>query len=328
MGSADPISEKIEQALTIFRSVGIPLREFTKRRQERVALALLAVGNLPPDKPWSEAMSFFAGGPEPVTTREIIRFWNTHYGQNIADSSYDDVRRKDLVILVEAGLVARSAANPAADINDGTRGYAIPKESLALIQSYGGESWEDRLLAFRRKVGALTDRLSKAREFKMVPVTLPDGRNYKLSPGPHNRIQKAVIEKFLPRFSKGAQVLYLGDTENKMLHMERNQLRALGLSELSREMLPDVLAYEPERHWLFLIEAVHSSNPISKMRHLALRRLTRNANAGSVFISAFESIAMFAKFSREISWETEVWLADSPDHMIHFDGGRFLGPYC
>jgi hypothetical protein len=29
----------------------------------------------------------------------------------------------------------------------------------------------------------------------------------------------------------------------------------------------------------------------------------------------------------KISWETEVWVADSPTHMIHFNGERFLGPY-
>ncbi len=324
----DPISEKIQQAENIFRCVGIPVRELTKRRRERAALALLAVGQLKPNTPWTEAESFYVGGPKPVTTREIIRFWNTHYDQNIADSSYDDVRRRDLLILVEAGLVARSAADPAADVNDGTRGYAIPVESLALIRSYGSDTWEDKLLSFRKNVGRLTDRLSKAREFKLVPVTLPDGRSYKLSPGPHNEIQKAVIEGFLPRFSRGARVLYLGDTDRKMLHIETEQLRSLGLRDLSREMLPDVLAYEDERNWLFLVEAVHSSNPISKLRHLALCRLTREAEAGCVFVSAFQSMAMFARFSKEISWETEVWIADNPDHMIHFDGERFLGPYA
>ena len=258
----DPASEKIEQALTILRSVGVPVRKLTKRRQERVALALLAVGNLLPDTPWPKAESFFSGGRGPLTTREIIRFWNAHYNQKIADSSYDDVRRKDLIILVEAGLVVRSAANPAADTNDGTRGYAIPEEPLELIRSYGNDSWEDRFLSFRQNVGILTDKLSRAREFKMVPVTLPGGKIHKLSPGPHNRIQKAIIEVFLPRFSKGAQVLYLGDTAKKVIHMDKEMMYSLGIKEFSREMLPDVIAYETERNWLFVIEAVHSSNPI------------------------------------------------------------------
>ncbi len=325
--ASDPASEKVEQALNILRSIGVPLRSYTKRRQERVAKALLAVGYLQPHMLWSEAKSFFDEGPKPVTTREIIRFWNAHYGEKLADSSYDDVRRKDLVILVEAKLVMPSAADPTADTNDGTRGYAIPKESLKLIQSYGRDGWEEQLQMFRQNAGMLADRLSKAREFKMVPVKLPTGQTYNLSPGPHNQIQKAIIEEFLPRFSKGAEVLYIGDTSKKVLHMDAEKLRSLGIAEPSRSMLPDVLAYDDEQEWLFVIEAVHSSNPIDQLRHLALRRLTENATVGCVFVSAFIDMSAFARFSKAISWETEVWIADEPDHMIHFDGGQFLGPY-
>ena len=325
--ASDPASEKIEQALNILRSVGVPLRSYTKRRQERVAKALLAVGHLQPHMTWSETVSFFDKGPKPVTTREIIRFWNAHYGESLADSSYDDVRRKDLAILVEAKLVLPSAADPTADTNDGTRGYAISKESLELIRSYGSNGWEEQLRLFRQNAGVLADRLSKAREFKMVPVKLPGGQAYNLSPGPHNQIQKAIIEEFLPRFSKGAEVLYIGDTSKKVLHMDAEKLRSLGMAEPSRAMLPDVLAYDKEQKWLFVIEAVHSSNPIDPLRHLALRRLTENATVGCVFVSAFMDMPAFARFSKAISWETEVWIVDEPDHMIHFDGEQFLGPF-
>ena len=325
--ATDPALEKVEQALNILRSIGVPVRDYTPRRRERIAKALLAVGHLEPDMPWPETMSFFDGGPKPVTTRQIIRFWNEHYGEKLADSSYDDVRRRDLKVLVEAQLVAPSAADPAADTNDGTRGYAIPNESLELIRSYGSAGWEEQLLIFRQNFGALTDRLSKAREFKMVPVTLPNGQTYNLSPGPHNQIQKAIIEEFLPRFSNGAQVLYIGDTSKKVLYMDTEKLRSLGIEEPSRDMLPDVLAYDPVQNWLFVIEAVHSSNPIDQLRHLALRRLIDKTTAGCVFVSVFMNMPTFARFSKRISWETEVWIVDEPDHMIHFDGEQFLGPH-
>ena len=105
-------------------------------------------------------------------------------------------------------------------------------------------------------------------------------------------------------------------------------MKEIGIGEISRgEMLPDIIAYEKERNWLFIVEAVHSSNPISKMRHLALCGLTDNVTAGCLFVSAFENMATFSKFSKEISWETEAWIADEPDHMIHFDGGRLLAPH-
>ena len=323
----DPAAAKVEQALNILRGIGVPLRNYTRRRRERIAKALLAVGHLQPHTPWSEARSFFDDGLKPITTREIIRFWNAHYGENLADASYDDVRRRDLAILAEAKLVMPSAADPAADTNDGTRGYALPQEALELLRSYGSDRWESELLLFRQNAGALADRLSKAREFNMVPVKLPNGQVYTLSPGPHNEIQKAIIEEFLPRFSKGATVLYLGDTSKKALYIDIEELRMLGIAELSRDMLPDILAYDAEQQWLFIIEAVHSSNPIDWLRHLALRRLTENVTVGCVFVSAFRDRSAFGRFSKAISWETEAWIADEPDHIIHFDGGRFLGPH-
>ena len=327
--TTDHIATKKEQALNIIKAIGIPVREMTPRRRERVALALLAVARLKPETPWQKAQSYFDNnGPTPITTREIIRFWNNYYSEKISESSYDDVRRKDLVLLVEAGLVVKSAANPTADTNDGTRGYAVHQDGLRVLRAYDSDEWESVLLYFRDQMGTLADRLSRAREFKMVPVLLPSGNTIKLSPGPHNRIQKAVIEQFLPRFaSKAVELLYLGDTEKKILCIDNDKIQALGLSKLERNMLPDILAFEAERNWLFMIEAVHSSNPISQLRHMQLRSSTSNCTAGIVYVSAFENMKMFAKFSKEISWETEVWVADNPDHMIHFDGNRFLGPY-
>jgi site-specific DNA-cytosine methylase len=325
--NTDPKVKKREQALTLIRSVGITVRTMTPRSQERIAFALLAVARLKPETPWSEAQSYFCGGESPMTTRQIAKFRRENYGEKIADSSYDDVRRKDLAVLIPAGLVVKSAANPAADTNDGTRGYAISQEALPLLQAYGSDAWEDELLRFRDQVSSLSDRLSRAREFQMVPVTLPDGKLLKLSPGPHNRIQKSIVEELLPRFSEGAEILYLGDTDKKILHVSEKRLKEVGLKELSRDMLPDIIAYEPKRNWLFMIEAVHSSNPISQLRHMKLRELTQECSAGRVYISAFENIQKFAQFSKEISWETEVWIADNPEHMIHFDGERFLGPY-
>lgn len=33
------------------------------------------------------------------------------------------------------------------------------------------------------------------------------------------------------------------------------------------------------------------------------------------------------KYLPRISWHTEERTADSPGHLIHFNGERFLGPY-
>ena len=161
----------------------------------------------------------------------------------------------------------------------------------------------------------------------MIPVKFPTGREISLTSGPHNILQKAIVEEFLPRFAPGAEILYLGDTTKKQLFKHEERLQTLGFFDLNRDLLPDVVAYDEKNDWILLIEAVHSSNPIGRLRHLDLERLTARCRAGRVFVSVFQNREEFRKWIVEISWETEVWLVDEPSHLIHFDGEKFLGPH-
>ncbi len=93
------------------------------------------------------------------------------------------------------------------------------------------------------------------------------------------------------------------------------------------QKLVDIIAYSPSKRWLFLIEAVHSANPLTSVRHQLLRQAMANAKAGRVYVTAFPGKREFRKWAADISWETEVWIADDPDHLIHFNGDRFMGPH-
>lgn len=44
-------------------------------------------------------------------------------------------------------------------------------------------------------------------------------------------------------------------------------------------------------------------------------------------MSCFPSRSEMRKYLNVIAWETEVWCAEDPTHLIHFNGERFLGPY-
>ena len=140
-------------------------------------------------------------------------------------------------------------------------------------------------------------------------------------------MQKAIIEDFLPRYGQGCVVLYIGDTSNKMLHIETQKLEHLKFFELSHDELPDIIAYDEKRNWLYLIEAVHSSGAISEVRMLELKRLTATCTAEIVYVTAFLTKTEFRKWVADIAWESEVWIAENPDHLIHFNGDKFLGPY-
>lgn len=178
-----------------------------------------------------------------------------------------------------------------------------------------------------KNIEPLSAKLKREREVKKVSVTLPSGGKLTFSAGEHNDLQKAIIEEFLPRYGYGTEVLYVGDTSDKYLYLEQEELTKLNFFEISHEELPDVIAYSKKKNWLYLIEAVHSSGPIDELRLIQLQKLTKDCTADIIYVTAFLDKAKFRKFIAEIAWETEVWIADNPDHLVHFNGDKFLGPY-
>jgi hypothetical protein len=90
--------------------------------------------------------------------------------------------------------------------------------------------------------------------------------------------------------------------------------------------MPDVIVHYTEKNWLVLIEAVTSHGPIDPKRKAELETLFKGSSAGLVLVTTFLSRKAMVKYLPAISWETEVWVADTPSHMIHFNGERFLGP--
>lgn len=310
----------LEEAITILSSVGIPVSDKTERSLERMAMAFLAVAGV--TKQWKEASD-----KRFLKTREVINFINQHFEENISSGSYDDIRRKDLKLLVVAGLILNSSDKPDAATNDPTRGYSLNSGFKNLIQSFGIKDWQSNLKQFMADKESLEEILQRKRRFKKVPIHLPSGKLLELSLGKHNDLQKAIIDEFLPRYGQGCEVLYLGDTVNKMLHIEEEKLKYLNFFELSHDELPDIIAYDPQRNWLYLIEAVHSSGSISEIRMLELKRLTKDCTADIVYVTAFLTKSEFRKWVIDIAWETEVWIAENPDHLIHFNGDKFLGPY-
>jgi hypothetical protein len=139
--------------------------------------------------------------------------------------------------------------------------------------------------------------------------------------------QGAIVEEFAPRFAPGAYLLYLGDTAHKTLHIETEMLEKLNIPVTKHDKLPDVVLYDAKKNWLFLIEAVTSHGPLSPKRQFELELILKDCPAELVFVSAFPDGKEFRKHVVNIAWESEVWLADSPDHLIHFNGDKFLGPH-
>lgn len=318
-----PVQSLLNEALYILQMLGVPFIGLSPRRLEQMAMAFLAVANVNPTRDWATAQDLSSG--RSLKTRDIIDYINAHFAEHISSGSYDDVRRKYLELTVLAEIVVPTKPNAAR--NDSTRGYALNPEFAELIRQFTLPTWGDIATEFMQSRVSLDQSLSAIRNLTMTPVTLPSGASVLLGPGEHNALQQAIVEQFLPRYGHGAEVLYLGDTQEKLLYINREQLTALNFFTLAHGELPDVLAYSATKNWLYLIEAVHSSGSISPTRLLNLRQLTAMCTAKIIYVTAFLTRSTFRRFVADIAWETEVWLADAPDHLIHFDGQRFLGPY-
>lgn len=320
---SEPITKLINEALDILASVGIPFDGKSERALEKMALSFLAVAGVTDN--WKTAKSVADGIR--LKTREIIQIINTNFEENISSGSYDDIRRKDLKLLVLSDLIINSGAKAGSATNDPTRGYGLHPDFQQLIISYQTKEWETNLIAFNNSHALLSEILARKRNLDKIPVKLPNDKRLELSTGEHNILQKAIIEAFLPRFGSDCKVLYIGDTSNKILYIEKEELDSLNFFQLSHDELPDIIAYSEKNNWLYLIEAVHSSGPMSETRVLELKKMLKNCKAELIFITGFLTRSEFRKWMLEIAWETEVWIADNPDHLVHFNGHKFLGAY-
>jgi len=318
-----PVQKLINEALDILESVGIPLSTKSERGLERMAVCFLVVAGVTKD--WKKAKS--TDDNVHLKTRDIINIINKNFEEKISSGSYDDIRRKDLKLLVLADLVVNSGVNKGSATNDPTRGYALHSEFKDLIITYKTDKWNKTIKKFTKNKPTISEVLKRKRNLDKIPVKLPNGKPLQLSLGKHNILQKEIIEQFLPRFGNDCEVLYIGDTSNKILHIEEGELRKLNFFELSHDELPDIIAYSKKNNWLYLIEAVHSSGPMSEMRVLELKNMLKNCKAELIFVTAFLTRAEFRKWMIDIAWETEVWIADNYDHLIHFNGNKFLGPF-
>ncbi len=185
----------------------------------------------------------------------------------------------------------------------------------------------DNLTAYQAKRQTLAARYAQERKQNLIPVQVAPGKKINLSPGEHSELIRAIIEDFGARFVPGSVLIYAGDTGDKWGYFDAALLSKLGIDVDSHGKMPDVVLYYPDRKWLLLIESVTGHGPVDGKRHTELARLFAQSSAGLVYVTAFPSRAIMGRYIGEIAGETEVWVADAPSHLIHFNGERFLGPY-
>lgn len=307
---------KIAEAQAILKALGLP----PAQQNEISGYTLLALCGISEGDPWRKASR------RSVTiTKGIMDWLSANYDKKYAPNTRETFRRQVLHQFVQAGLADYNPDNPALPTNSPRAHYAITEEALKAVRAYGGAKWKSAVKGFVAKVGMLTEKYHKERETHGIPLKLSNGKSFTLSPGKHNEVQVAIVTSFAPNFAAGAVLVYLGDTADKNLYKDEAIITRLGI-ELEHAKLPDVVLLDENKRWVYLIEAVTSHGPMNPKRVLELREMFAGSGMGLVFVSAFPDFAEFRKHMKNIAWETEVWLADTPEHMIHFNGDRFFGP--
>lgn len=228
---------------------------------------------------------------------------------------------------VESGIVVYNPDKPDRPVNSPKAVYQIEPEALELIRTFDTVAWHENLLSYISERKTLASRYAMVREQQMIPINISKGKVIALSAGEHSELIRRIIEDFGPRFVPGGILIYVGDTGEKWGYFNAPLLSELGIDVDSHGKMPDVVLFCPIRKWILLIECVTSHGPVDGKRHLELSKLFKDSKAGLVYVTAFPSRSVMGRYLGEIAWETDVWVADSPSHLIHFNGDRFLGPY-
>jgi hypothetical protein len=312
-----PGKHHIKDAGTILVSLGLPRAQ----QNERSALCLLALVNLTPEKKWSQSEDPLVG------IKPIMDWARKHYKKRYAPNTRETVRRQTMHQFVDAGIALYNPDSPARPVNSPKAVYQIEPAALRLLRSFGTDAWHDNLTAYLSKRETLAARYANERAQNRIPIQIAQGKAVTLSPGEHSELIRAIIEEFGPRFAPGSLLIYAGDTGDKWGYFDAARLAKLGVEVDAHGKMPDVVLHFTKRNWLLLVESVTSHGPVDGKRHAELAKLFARSKAGLVYVTAFPNRAIMSRYLGEIAWETEVWVADTPSHLIHFNGARFLGPY-
>ncbi len=315
--SAGKAEHKIEQALKILDALGFPRQQLN----ERSALTLLSLLGLKPGDRWQDARNPLIG----ITP--MMEFVDKHYGKRYAPNTRETVRRLTVHQFVQAALVIPNPDKPSRPTNSPKAVYQIEPSALKLLRGFGKPIWTGSLRRYLLTVATLKKLYARERDMRRIPVSLMNGHEIRLSPGGQNVLVKKIIDDFCPLFTPAGQVIYVGDAEMKWAYFDSNALRALGVEIEEHGKMPDVVVHYVDKKWLVLIEAVTSHGPVNPKRRQELKELFKRSKVGLVYVTAFLDRRTMMKYLDDISWETEVWIAESPTHLIHFNGERFLGPY-
>lgn len=302
---------KLDDAKDLLKQVGMP----EQQQNDIAGYTFLTLTDQEENSEWKDAKN------EWKRIHDVLVFSAEKYDKEYAENTRETIRKQCMHQFREGALIEDNGKAT----NSPNYRYRITDEAIALIQTYGTNNWNESLKRFLTYHEALVDKYASKKKMEMMPVKI-NSNELRFSPGKHNALQRAIIEEFAPRFAPNCECLYVGDTIKKDLIKNVEKLSELGFEITLHDKMPDVVLYKEDKDWIYFIEAVTSVGPVSPQRIIEIEEMTKHVKSGKVYVTAFPDFATYKKFSTELAWETEVWISDMPEHMIHLNGDKFLGP--
>ena len=304
--------DKLTETKKFLALFGMPIQQ----QADICCYALLALAHIKQNDNWAAATN------EWIRIHDILSFTAENYGKSYAENTRETIRKNCLHQYREGAFIEDNGKAT----NSPNYRYRITDEALQLIRAIGTREFDEKMRIFHRDRDTLIKKYASKKTMQMMPVSI-NGDELHFSPGKHNALQKDILEQFAPRFAPDCVCLYVGDTIKKDLINDTAMLTYLGFEITLHDKMPDIVLYCQKTNWLYFIEAVTSVGPMSPQRIIEIDNMTHSVTAGKIYVTAFPDFDTYKKFSSNLAWETEVWLSEMPEHMIHLNGDKFLGPH-
>lgn len=302
---------KLEEAKNILSELKVP----PKQQSDLCGYVILAMADIKKNDEWANATNKW------IRIHDVIAFIREFYEVSYAENSRETFRKQAMHHFRNAAFIEDNGKAT----NSPNYRYRLTDEMLLLVKTFQSSLWEEQKNIFLKSHQNLIDLYSSKKAARKMPVKI-NGDEFTFSPGKHNQLQKFIIEEFAPRFAENSECLYVGDTIQKDLVKNEEKLKELGFEITLHDKMPDVVLYSEDKNWIYFVESVTSVGAMEPKRIKEIEEMTENVSAGKIYVTAFLDFKTFKKFSESLAWETEVWIADMPDHMIHLNGDKFLGP--
>ena len=303
--------DKLSEAKKFLKIIGMPVRQ----QSDICCYSLLALAGIKPCDKWKNASQDW------IRIHDVIDFTKKYYKKTYAENTRETIRKTCMHAFREAAIIEDSGTAT----NSPKYQYRLTDEALSLIRKYTSDFFKDSLNLFLKEHKSLIEKYSSKKKMDLLPVSV-NGKDLNFSPGKHNQLQKEIIENFAPRFAPNCTCLYVGDTTKKDLLKDVKTMSELGFCITLHDKMPDIVLYRKDKNWIYFIEAVTSVGAMTPQRLLEINKMTESVSSGKIFVTAFPDRKTYKGFISEIAWETEVWIAKEPDHLIHLNGDKFLGP--